>query len=296
MAGNKRKGAPTLYELLAQSTLKEVAKKSKAPVSAGEPQVSRENVVLPAAAAATVTPVPQFPASAGSVSPSDAAGIPATRKAASAAGTAATARLLARPRAPVNRAKTPRARQAWAGLKSLADTIGVRPWLLFAAALVAVLLILVIVRWVERLGENTAVHAPPVGSPSVYIKSRLAPVPFKPPAAPSAIAATPGAKALIAKNATWLPNRWYLVILTTLPQYAQRDAEFIARHGISVMVVPQGRRAIVVAVRGFRNRASAGAIELRRRVVQIGRLLPESKKLGHSIWSDAYYARLRGAR
>ncbi len=86
------------------------------------------------------------------------------------------------------------------------------------------------------------------------------------------------------------PQAWYLVILTTRPALAQRAAAFIAAHGVSVTVAPHIHDlATVIAVQGYRDRANPQAIAFRRRVVHIGDLLPEARRLHRSVWSDAYF-------
>ena len=90
------------------------------------------------------------------------------------------------------------------------------------------------------------------------------------------------------------PNRWYLVILTTLPRYAQHAAGFIAKHGVSVTIEngPQNFKC-VISVRGFKHRAGAAAIALRRKVVHIGSLLPDARRAGRSDFNTAYYAHVQ---
>ncbi|NNM86950.1 MAG: hypothetical protein HKL95_00350, partial [Phycisphaerae bacterium] len=89
-------------------------------------------------------------------------------------------------------------------------------------------------------------------------------------------------------------RKWYLMIITTLPQYAQHAARFIARHGVSVTVEPAaGGWDAVISVQGFRNLASPAAIAFRRRVVAIGLAWPGVQRTHHSPWNDAYFARVQ---
>ncbi len=302
MASNRKKEAATLYELLKKSGLK---------------KAKQDGPVRRLASWFTARDQPASPAETGADSPAGSLNV----------GTTASRSATGKPR-PAASGPSPAIRLPTAGIAPpramspdvtpleentiLLDILAVRfrPWLLFAGAALTVVIIGVLIIWATRKSSSSGPvpSSPPVGSPTVEIRSHLETVPSYPIAnrSPRTFAApgkTPSVRrksrrvhigrVIPAAQVPRLANHWYLVILTTLPQYARLDAEFIARHGVDTTVEPgPGRFAMVVSVRGFRHRAGRSAIAFRRKVVRIGTLLPAARRIGHSLWSDAYYARV----
>ena len=186
-----------------------------------------------------------------------------------------------------------------------------RPWILVVAAGVVALILAVIII-ISTSGHAARKPLEPIaispGTPTPgLIQPQLLPVdgnggtptpvspapPPQPPAKPRVHIGRVVPASLVNRS----PNRWYLVILTTLPQYAQHAAAFIARHGVSVTVEngPQNFKC-VISVRGFKHRAGAAAIALRRKVVYIGTLLPDARRAGRSDFNTAYYAHVQRSR
>lgn len=100
-------------------------------------------------------------------------------------------------------------------------------------------------------------------------------------------------KVVPAANVPRLADHWYLVILTTQPQYARTAAHFIARHGVSVSIETGANNlAQVVSVQGFKHRGGRRAMAFRRRVIAIGRLVPGIKRKHDSVWGDAYFVQI----
>ncbi len=183
-----------------------------------------------------------------------------------------------------------------------------RPWILVVAAgIVALILALVIILSTGRSASQKPLEpiaiSPGTPTPGLVQPQLLPgngntpmpapdmqqqPTPITPP--PPA----PQGRVVPASQVNRSANRWYLVILTTLPQYARRAAQFIARHGVSVTVEngPQNFKC-VISVQGFKHRAGAAAIALRRKVVQIGTLLPDARRAHRSDFNTAYYAHVQ---
>lgn len=296
MASNRKKEAATLYELLKKTGLK---------------KAKQDGWTHRLASWFTARDQPASPAKTGAESPASSLNAGTTAKPRPAASGPSTAiRLppagIAPPQA-MNPDATPLEENP-----ILLDILAVRfrPWLLFAGAALTVVIIGVLIIWATRKSSSSGPvpSSPPVGSPTVEFRSHLATVPSYPianrsPGNFAALGKAPPARrksrrvgmgrVIPARQVPRLADHWYLVILTTLPQYARLDAEFIARHGVDTTVEPgPGRFAMVVSVRGFRHRAGRRAIAFRRKVVRIGTLLPAAKRIGHSLWSDAYYARV----
>ena len=285
MATNRRKDAATLYEVLGRTAQKTPKKETPAtPSKPAEVQSSpsmNNRTPLRTPVAGSIRPPP----SRASLYPPAA---PAPKKEAqnAASGSQASPE-------PV-----------------LLDQIlaRFRPWILVVTAgIVALVLAIVII--VSTSGRSHRKPLEPIaiapGAPTPgLVQPQLLPVngssavpgtpstpkPAPPPPPPRAHVG----RVVPSQDVNRSPNRWYLVILTTLPQYAQHAAEFIAKHGVSVTVEngPQNFKC-VISVRGFKHRAGAAAIALRRKVVYIGTLLPDARRAGRSDFNTAYYAHVQ---
>ncbi len=127
----------------------------------------------------------------------------------------------------------------------------------------------------------------PVPSPNIQI------LPANPVAKPQRRPTSRVGKVVPAADVPRLADHWYLVILTTQPQYARTAARFIALHGVSVSIeTGTNNLAQVVSVRGFIHRGGRRALAFRRRVIAIGRLVPGIKRKHDSVWGDAYYVQI----
>lgn len=196
-----------------------------------------------------------------------------------------------------------------------------RPWLLFALfffifLLIAGLIILATRRSAAPDSGTTANSftnpdtSPPIGgqpggngsalipaapqSPGNAVPSpRFQIVPTSPVANPRPRPTLHIGKVIPAADVPRLADHWYLVILTTQPQYARTAARFIANHGVSVSIeTGSNNLAQVVSVRGFKHRGGRHALAFRRRVIAIGRLVPGIKRKHDSVWGDAYYVQI----
>ncbi len=145
--------------------------------------------------------------------------------------------------------------------------------------------------------SSTLIPAVPQSPANNLPSSNYQIVPANPSANPIANPA-PRPKARVGKivpaaNVPRLADHWYLVILTTQPQYARTAARFIAHHGVSVSIeTGTNNLAEVVSVRGFKHRGGRRALAFRRRVIAIGRLVPGIKRKHDSVWGDAYYVQI----
>jgi hypothetical protein len=291
MATNRRKDAATLYEVLGRASQKTPKKESPAP------PVSKPVEVAPAPSMNNRAPL-RIPV-AGSIRPP-----PTSAKRFPSA-------------APASKESVNPAAGAQSSMEPvLLDQIFARfrPWILVVAAgIVALILALVIILSTSRSGSQKPLepitispNAPGLPQPQLLPGDGNAPTPASTPtptpaqqqpptpvASPISPRAMPG-RVVPASQVNRSPNRWYLVILTTLPQYAQRAAKFIARHGVSVTVEngPQNFKCII-SVQGFKHRAGSAAIALRRKVVQIGTLLPDARRAHRSDFNTAYYAHVQ---
>ena len=287
MATNRRKDAATLYEVLGRAAQK-TPKKDAAPPT---PPLSAETSVTPSMNNRAPLRVPV----AGSIRPPP-----------SSASTFPTA-------TPSKEMRSSPTLSQSSPEPVLLDQIlaRFRPWILVVVAgIVALILALVIIVSTSRNTSQKPLEPIAIspGTPTPgYIQPQLLPVNgnVSPPAAVSQQPLAPAKRVVPlhqgrlvpASQVTRSPNRWYLVILTTLPQYARRAAQFIARHGVSVTVEngPQNFKC-VISVRGFKHRAGAAAIALRRKVVYIGTLLPDARRAGRSDFNTAYYAHVQRAQ
>ncbi|MHB1234010.1 MAG: hypothetical protein ACYCZQ_15710 [Burkholderiales bacterium] len=283
MATNRRKDAATLYEVLGRAAQKTPKKESPAatPKAAEVESTPSMNNRTPLR-----TPV------AGSIRP------PPSRASLYPAAVAA----------PKKEAQNSASGAQVSPEPVLLDQIlaRFRPWILVVAAgIVALILAVVII--VSTSGHSHRKPLEPIaispGTPTPgLVQPQLLPVNGNSgaPSTPSTPAPVPQpprvqvGRVVPAGDVNRSANRWYLVILTTLPQYAQHAAAFIAKHGVSVTVEngPQNFKC-VISVRGFKHRAGAAAIALRRKVVYIGTLLPDARRAGRSDFNTAYYAHVQ---
>ncbi len=279
MATNRKKDAATLYEVLGRTAQK--TPKKETPAATPKPPT-----VESTASMNNRTPL-RVPAT-GSIRP------PPTRASLFPAATAAK-----------KEAQAPASGTSSSPEPVLLDQIlaRFRPWILVAAAGVVALVLAVIII-VSTRDHRTGKPQEPVaispGTPTPgLVQTQLLPVNDS-GSTPAAAASKPlppqvqVGRVVPASQVVRSPNRWYLVILTTLPQYAQHAASFIAKHGVSVTVEngPQNFKC-VISVQGFKHRAGAAAIALRRKVVYIGTLLPDARRAGRSDFNTAYYAHVQ---
>ncbi len=284
MATNRRKDAATLYEVLGRMAAKSQKKEVSTPSAPGTPPTATP-VTPPTIPTIHQHTPPRLPITASIRPPPDASHstIPSVD--------------IHKPAAPMQSPNEP----------VLLDQIlaRFRPWILVATAgIVAVVLAMIII--ISTNGPKSRMPAAPViissGTPTpTQVQPQLLPEngnTAAPTPSPSILSAHKPAvhvgRVIPAMQVTRSANRWYLVILTTLPQYAQRAAEFIARHGVSVTIEngPHNFKC-VIAVRGFKHRAGAAAIAFRRKVVHIGTLLPDARRAGRSDFNTAYYAHVQ---
>ncbi len=85
---------------------------------------------------------------------------------------------------------------------------------------------------------------------------------------------------------------FYVMISSTpTPSVAQKNAEFLAHHGIDVSIEivagpgGKGRWFKIISVKGFPTMVAAESF--RKQIVQIGHLTPDFKK-GKKVWDDAF--------
>ncbi len=285
MATNRKKDAATLYEVLGRTA----QKKAKKETSPATPPRSTET---PAISSMNNRPAIRTPSTLSIRPP------PSSTASHSSSGTPA-----------IKETRTPTGGAQISSEPVLLDQIlnRFRPWFLVVAAGVVALILAVIVivssshtasqKPLEPIAISPGTPMPGSGQPQLLpVRGNGAPSPVVTP--PSAM--PPKAhigRVVPAAEVNRSPNQWYLVILTTLPQYARRAAEFIAKHGVSVTVEngPQNYKC-VISVRGFKHRAGAAAIALRRKVVHIGTLLPDARRAGRSDFNTAYYAHVQRGR
>ena len=282
MATNRKKDAATLYEVLGRTTQK--TPKKETPAATPKPPTVESTPSMN-----NRTPL-RTPAT-GSIRP------PPTRASLFPAATGA------KTETPV----PPSASPAYLEPVLLDQILArFRPWILVVVA-GAVALILAVIIIVSTSHHQARQPLRPIAiSPGTPTPGLVQPqlLPFSDngstPAAHSATPSTPSpprahvGRVVPASQVVRSPNRWYLVILTTLPRYAQNAADFIAKHGVSVTIEngPQNFKC-VISVQGFKHRAGAAAIALRRKVVYIGTLLPDARRAGRSDFNTAYYAHVQ---
>ncbi len=195
-----------------------------------------------------------------------------------------------------------------------------RPWLLFALFIVIFVLIAGLIILATRrssgsdsdgsrvAGSNSRISIPPGidsdGSQNISVPAQprqnndnpsvpTGLVPVNPVVVRHRPAALHVGKVLPTAEVPRLADHWYLVILTTLPQYARPAAQFIAQHGVSVTIEHGANNlAQVTSVRGFVHRGGPRAMAFRRKVIDIGRLLPGVKRKHDSVWGDAYFVQI----
>jgi hypothetical protein len=277
MASNKKKDAAALYELLDKSTLN-VTRKAGAPLKIPSWWSARSNP----AQAKTASNEKNTDASASAAGPPpdpNALGSPSSQRDANSGG------ITTMPRA-------------------LELFLRYRPLVLVVAAVLVMIMIMLIVL------HHSATTKPRVSAPAVIMPegmtpklepvspavARMAPTPSSPasqPAAP-AVAKVHQARVYPSSQAHRRNGYYYLVIVTTLPQYARSAAQFIAAHGVSVTIEPAGNRFdAVVSVRGFKHRASRAARDLQQRVIQIGNLMPGAARSHRSVFNTAFFAQVQ---
>lgn len=312
MAGSKRNTPTSLFELLSQSDLnasqpERKGKKSAAKPSADlAPTTARTAAPTSPATAATAGPQEQKltddPTQSSMPLSSDATEKNAPPVAAASADAPAfkeqkTAdRTIFSMHDSIGPSGAGRRSQAWQrpGVESTAIAgIPRRLILIGAAVLVLLLLVIVLMLVPHPASKPTDI---PISAPTGMNSPKLEPFPT--PQAhgfrPQEHNGTNAGRVVPAAQVHRSPHQWYLMIITTLPQYAQHAAQFIARHGVSVTVEPAaGGWDAVISVRGFRNLASPAAIAFRRRVVAIGLGWPGAQRTHHSPWNDAYFARVQ---
>ena len=276
MAANKKKDAAALYELLDKSTLN-VTRKPGAPLKIPSWWSARNN---PAQAKA-----------AGNDKSAESSNTPA--------GTPPDPNALGSPESQRDTSggmmSMPRAQELF---------LRYRPLILVAAAVLVMIMIMLIV----LLHPAAARKAAPV--PTVIMPGGMTPklepansapagaVPLPSttvvPKAPSAAANIHRARVYPSSQVNRRKGFYYLVIVTTLPQYARSAAQFIAAHGVSVTIEPAGRFDAVVSVRGFKHRASRTARAFQQRVIRIGDLMPGAARSHRSVFNTAFYAQVHG--
>ncbi len=278
MATNRKKDAATLYEVLGRTAQKTPKKETpaampKPPTVESTPSMNNR------------TPL-RIPAT-GSIRP------PPTRASLFPAASAAKAE-----------SQIPASGSPSSADPVLLDQIlaRFRPWILvvIAGAVALILAVIIIISTshhaarqpLQPVAITPGTPTPGLVQPQLLPFNDTGSTPAPAPAKPTRRVS--GGRVVPASQVVRSPNRWYLVILTTLPRYAQHAAGFIARHGVSVTIEngPQNFKC-VISVRGFKHRAGAAAIALRRKVVYIGSLLPDARRAGRSDFNTAYYAHVQ---
>lgn len=274
MAANKKKDAAALYELLDKSTLN-VTRKPGAPLKIPSWWSARNN---PAQAKA-------------------AGNDKSTESSASTAGAPPDPNTLGSPQSQ---------RDTTGGMMSMPRAqelfLRYRPLILVVAAVLVMIMIMLIVL------HHPAVARKAASVPTVIMPGGMTPklepanapqTPVAPaPSIPISQKAAPAAPAI--HRARVYPSSqvhrrkgfYYLVIVTTLPEYARSAAQFIAAHGVSVTIEPAGRFQAVVSVRGFKHRASQTAMAFQQRVIRIGDLMPGAARSHRSVFNTAFYAQV----
>ncbi len=311
MAPNNRRNPASLYELLDKNALKSSRKAGPLKIPDWFNKSSRTAPAAPGPPTTEPPAAAPAPASTGeSAQPTTAPPIEKTPAAPSATAVSPGATVSPSPSSsdPFDRlvnAGPPSLRMVSPLSRSEAPSAlgGRPPWMLLGAASLLGVILLIVVIALSRGGKSPKGEAvPTVTGPVGPTTSKL--VPYPEAAVPNTDAGQPApvdntpvsptmpstAAVVAMDRVKFDPQAWYLVILTTRPALAQRAAAFIAAHGVSVTVAPHIHDlATVIAVQGYRDRANPQAIAFRRRVVHIGDLLPEARRLHRSVWSDAYF-------
>jgi hypothetical protein len=178
-----------------------------------------------------------------------------------------------------------------------------RPFILVAAAILVMIMIMLVIFDHSGKGKRTeppaTVVMPGGFTPrlvpdnSENSNSASTPIPASRQAAKTVEPQARQARVYPSSEVNRRNGYYYLVIVTTLPQYARSAARFIAAHGVSVTIEPaQSPYDAVVSVRGFKHRASRAARTFQRRVVQIGYLMPGANRLHRSVFNTAFYAQV----
>ncbi|MGC8559978.1 MAG: hypothetical protein ACP5O1_04790 [Phycisphaerae bacterium] len=275
MASNKKKDAAALYELLDKSTLK-VTRKPGAPLKIPSWWSGRNN---PAQGKGAADEKSADTSAAPSAPPPDP----------NALGSAASQRDIASGGMMISRAQELFLRY--------------RPLILVAAAILVMIMIMLIIFHHSGKGKRTAPPATVVMPGGVTPRlvpdnsedsnSASTPIPASQQVVQAPAPKTHRARVYPSSQVNRRDGYYYLVIVTTLPQYARSAARFIAAHGVSVTIEPaQSPYDAVVSVRGFKHRASRAARAFQRRVVQIGYLMPGANRLHRSVFNTAFYAQV----
>ncbi len=319
MAGNKRNTPASLFELLNKSDLNVSRPERKSNKSAAVPSAAPTPAAVPAAAPAppaagenissqkqavadeptkTAPPVPSVSTKDSAAAPPPA---PAFADESALKKTKPVDRTIFSMHNSIGPSGAARRSQPWqkpAGGPAAIAGIPRRLILVGAGMLVLLLIVIVLVLAHNRAGmpkpTNVVITAPSGKDNPKLVQYPLPPgqlVTLPGPSGAQAGAVVPAAQ--VQRSA----DRWYLMIITTLPQYAQHAARFIAQHGVSVTVEPAaGGWDAVISVKGFRNIAGPAAMAFRRRVVSIGLAWPGAQRTHHSPWNDAYFARVQRYR
>lgn len=274
MASNKKKDAAALYELLDKSTLK-VTRKPGTPLKIPSWWSGRNN---PVQGKATADDKSADASAAPSAPPPDPNSL----------GSAASQRDIG------SGGMMPRAQELF---------LRYRPLILVAAAILVMIMIMLVIFHHSGKGKRTAPPATVimpggvtprlVPDNSENANSASTPIPASRQAAKTVAPQAHQARVYPSSQVNRRNGYYYLVIVTTLPQYARSAARFIAAHGVSVTIEPaQSPYDAVVSVRGFKHRASRAARAFQRRVVQIGYLMPGANRLHRSVFNTAFYAQV----
>ncbi len=275
MASNKKKDAAALYELLDKSTLK-VTRKPGTPLKIPSWWSGRNN---PVQGKGTADEKSDDASAAPSAPPPDPNSL----------GSAASQR------------DTRSGGMMIPGAQEL--FLRYRPLILVAAAILVMIMIMLVIfdhsSKVKRTAPPATIVMPGGVTPrlvpdnSENSKSAPTPIPASRQAAKTAAPQTHQARVYPSSEVNRRNGYYYLVIVTTLPQYARSAARFIAAHGVSVTIESaQSPYDAVVSVRGFKHRASRAARVFQRRVVQIGYLMPGANRLHRSVFNTAFYAQV----
>ena len=275
MASNKKKDAAALYELLDKSTLK-VTRKPGTPLKIPSWWSGRNN---PTQGKGTADNKTSDPSTAPTAPPPDPNSL---GSAASQRDTASSGMII------------PRAQELF---------LRYRPLILVAAAILVMIMIMLIIFHHSGKKNRTAPPATVimpggvtprlVPDNSEHSSSTSPPIPASRQVVGSPAAQVHHARVYPSSQVNRRNGYYYLVIVTTLPQYARSAARFIAAHGVSVTIEPAvSPYDAVVSVRGFKHRASRAARVFQRRVVQIGDLMPGAARLHRSVFNTAFYAQV----
>ena len=316
MAGNKRNTPASLFELLSKSDLDVSRPERKGNKSVAPPPASPAPTAAPAKSPVPITATPSAGSQKQPAADEPAIPLPSVATKDSAAETPTTT-------ASADESASNKQKNADRTIFSMRDSIGpsgagrrAQTWQKHAAESTAIagiprrliligagVLVLLLIVIVLMLAHNRAGIPKPtnvvITAPTGMDKPKLVQYPSpqnRSVTAPGQTSSQTG-RVVPASQVQRSAHKWYLMIITTLPQYAQHAARFIAQHGVSVTVEPAaGGWDAVISVKGFRNIAGPAAMAFRRRVVSIGLAWPGAQRTHHSPWNDAYFARVQRYR